>query len=78
MTATVTTDGSIPIPQVLRDELGLRPGSVLELVTQNGQLVGRKQPGENPFSRWRGRGRLPAGATNTDDYLREARDADRR
>lgn len=77
MTTVLTPDGCIAIPQVLRDELGLQPGTVLELVTQDGQLVGRKQPEADAFARWRGKGRLPAG-TSTDEYLSEARDADRR
>ena len=77
MTTIITLDGCIAIPQILRDELGLQPGSVLELVTQDGQLVGRKQPEADAFARWRGRGHLPSGTT-TDEYLSETRDADRR
>lgn len=77
MTTIVTPDGCIQVPQVLREELGLLPGSVLELITQDGLLVGRKQPAADAFNRWRGRGNLPPGTT-TDKYLREARDADRR
>ena len=77
MTTIITPDGCIASPQVLRDELGLRPGSVVELVTHNGELVGRKQPETDVFARWRGKGRLPAGTT-TDQFLSETRDADRR
>lgn len=78
MTTILTPDGCIAIPQVLRDELDLRPGSVIELVTHDGQLVGRKQPQEDAFARWRGKGRLPKGTATTDEYLSEIRDADRR
>jgi len=37
-----------------------------------GRLVGVKREAEDPFSRWMGKGSLPAGL-GVDDYLREVR-----
>jgi AbrB family looped-hinge helix DNA binding protein len=67
--AVLTQDGQIEIPRELRDQLGLQPGSVLELQNQAGTLVAWKKVEPDVFEKWRGRGALPAGTT-TDDYLR--------
>lgn len=77
MNATVQEDGKVSIPKELRDALGLSPGTVLEMENQAGTLVARKQNGPDAFEKWRGRGRLPAGAS-TDEYLRLTRDGDGR
>ena len=77
MNATVLDDGKVSIPQELRDALGLAPGTVLEMQQQAGKLVAWKQGEPDAFEKWRGRGRLPAGA-NTDDYLKLIRDGDSR
>ena len=73
MNAVVGEEGRITIPRLLLDQLGLGPGSVLELQNHAGTLVGRKKPDPGVFDKWRGRGRLPAGQ-HTDDYLRVIRD----
>jgi len=75
--AVLTPDGRIQIPRELRDELGLKPGTILELQNQAGTLVAWKKVEPDIFDKWRGRGTLPAGA-NTDDYLRLIRDGDGR
>src|SRR3954451_9591920 len=68
MDATVQDDGKIAIPKVLRDALGLDPGTVVDLQQQAGALIARKKTEPDAFEKWRGRGQLPAG-TNTDEYL---------
>ena len=77
MNATVLDDGRINIPKELRDALGLNPGTVLEMQSQAGTLVAWKKIEPDVFEKWRGRGRLPAGA-NADEYLHLIRDGDRR
>ncbi len=77
MDATVQDDGKISIPKELRDALGLNPGTVMDLQQQAGALVARKKTEPDLFEKWRGRGRLPAGAS-ADEYLRLTRDGDSR
>jgi AbrB family looped-hinge helix DNA binding protein len=75
MSVIIQDDGKISIPQELRDALGLRPGTVLEVENQAGTLVAWKKVEPDAFEKWRGRGRLPT-TTNTDEYLRLIRDGD--
>ncbi|MBI4326364.1 MAG: AbrB/MazE/SpoVT family DNA-binding domain-containing protein [Chloroflexi bacterium] len=77
MNAIVLDDGKISIPKELREALGLKPGTVLEMQDQAGTLVAWKKVEPDMFEKWRGRGRLPAGA-NGDEYLRLIRDGDSR
>jgi len=72
MKTIVSEKGQVTIPKAIRDKLGLRPGTVLEMEAVEGRLVGVKRALEDPFSRWAGRGRLPGGLS-VDDYLREVR-----
>jgi len=76
MKSIVSEKGQVTIPKGVRDRLGLRPGTVLSFEAVGGKLVGKKADASDPFSRWRGRGRLP-GAPSVDSYLRLARDAHR-
>jgi antitoxin PrlF len=76
MKAIVSEKGQVTIPKSVRDRLGLRAGTVLSFEAVGGKLVGKKAETPDPFSRWRGRGRLPA-AASVDDYLRLTRDAHR-
>lgn len=73
--ATVSEKGQVTIPKALRDRLGYRPGTVLELIEQDGKLVATKAMTEDVFRKWRGRGKLPAGDT-VDAYLTSIRDPD--
>ena len=77
MTAVVTKDGQLPLPPELCEQLGLAPGQTLEICSEGGLLVAWKKSASDPFEKWRGRGRLPAG-TNADEYLRLIRDGDGR
>ena len=72
MKSTVSEKGQITIPKSVRTALGLRPGTVIEIKAQAGELVGRKVGVEDVFAKWRGRGVLPKGLT-VDTYLDRAR-----
>ena len=72
MKTIVSEKGQVTIPKAIRDKLGLRPGTVLELEAVEGRLVGVKREQADPFSRWLGKGALPGGIA-VDDYLREVR-----
>ena len=73
MIAFVANDGQLTLPRQLTEQLGLAPGQALEIHSENGLLVAWKQSADDPFEKWRGRGRMPAGK-NVDDYLRLIRD----
>lgn len=72
MTAIISEKGQVTIPKKLRDELGLKPGTVLQFKNTEGKLVASKKVEEDVFEQWRGRGRLPLGCT-VDEYLNMAR-----
>jgi antitoxin PrlF len=74
MKAIVSEKGQVTIPKAVRDRLGLKPGTVLSFEAVRGKLVGKKADSSDPFSRWRGRGKLPE-ASSVDAYLRLVRDA---
>jgi antitoxin PrlF len=73
MKFVVSEKGRVTIPKGVRDQLGLRPGTVLWFEVVGGKLVGQKTDASDPFARWRGRGRLP-GATSVDAYLKLTRE----
>jgi antitoxin PrlF len=77
MNAIVSEKGQITIPKPLRDKLGLRPGTVLEFAEDAGLLIAKKKLEEESISKWRGKGKLPAGLS-VDSYLGKVRDADSR
>ncbi len=72
MKSTVSEKGQITIPKSVRTALGLRPGTVIEIKAQSGELIGRKVGMEDVFVKWRGRGALPKGLS-VDAYLDRAR-----
>ena len=72
MKSTVSEKGQITIPQSVRKALGLRPGTVIEITAQAGELIGKKVSVEDVFVKWRGRGVLPQGLS-VDAYLERAR-----
>ena len=69
---TVSEKGQITIPKALRESLGIRPGTVLEVAAVRGGLIAHKREAEDPLLKWRGRGRLPHGET-VDSYLARIR-----
>lgn len=73
MKALVSEKGQVTIPKLLRDRLGLRPGTALDFQAEGGRLIGTKTVPEDVFRKWRGKGRLPDGLT-VDEYLRRVRD----
>ena len=77
MNAVLTEDGQLTIPKELREQLGLKPGNVLELENQAGTLVAWKKVEPDAFEKGRGRGQLPA-SVGTDEYLRLIREGDSR
>jgi AbrB family looped-hinge helix DNA binding protein len=48
MKATVSEKGQVTIPKALREQLGIRPGDVLEFSEERGVLVARKVVASNP------------------------------
>ncbi len=46
--------GQVTIPKRLRDSLGISAGSRLEFEEQDGVLIVRKSPGDDPIGRLRG------------------------
>jgi antitoxin PrlF len=76
MTAIVSEKGRVTIPKAVRDQLGLMPGTVLELEAVNGKMIGTKITKENVFRQWRGRGKgVVEKMGGVDAYLRAARGA---
>ena len=75
MNAMLSEKGQVTIPKLIRDGMGLVPGSVLDFEEDNGRIIVRKVLAENPISAWRGRGCLPVGKS-VDDYLATIRDGE--
>ncbi|MDQ2868983.1 MAG: AbrB/MazE/SpoVT family DNA-binding domain-containing protein [Verrucomicrobiota bacterium] len=72
MNSVVSEKGQITIPKAVRDRLGLRAGTVLEIDAVNGRLVANKAATSDVLGKWRGRGKLPAGKS-VDEYLKRTR-----
>ena len=71
MKTTVSEKGQITIPKRLRDQLGLRPGTVIEFEEADGRLVGRKLGPIDRLDELYGTLPLPPGGT--DAFIREIR-----
>lgn len=76
MKAVVSEKGQVTIPKELRDQLGIRYGTILEFSANGSRLVAAKQVAADPFEKWRGRGKLPKGIASVDEYLRTIRHGD--
>jgi antitoxin PrlF len=72
MKTIVSEKGQITIPKAVRDKLGIVPGTVLEVESIEGRVVATKSTPLDPFSKWRGRGKLP-GDGSVDEYLERIR-----
>lgn len=81
MQTTIDAAGRIVVPKPLRDELGLRPGQVLELEVRDGRLEVEIAPVEMRLER-RGRGLVAVPAQPlpalTADQVRETLEITRR
>jgi len=51
MKATVAERGQVTIPKILRDKLGIRPGTRLDFMDDRGKLVAVKVGDEDPVGR---------------------------
>lgn len=72
MKTRISTKGQVTIPKEVRDRLGLRPGTQLKFVAENGRLVGRKvEDARDPVAQVTGIIR----PVDVDAYLRETRGA---
>ena len=68
MKAILSEKGQVTVPKACRTKLGLRPGMELDFQAEDGVLIARKVRHENPFHKWRGKGKLPVGR-NVDGYI---------
>lgn len=72
MNSIVSEKGQITIPKKIRNQLGLVPGTVLDIRSENGKMIGVKQQPIDLIRKWRGKGKL-SGYTSTDEYLQDIR-----
>ena len=70
MKAKVAERGQVTIPKVLRERLGIRPGTVLEFKEDHGKLVAVKATTMDSIDQFYGK--LGSGR-RTDDVMRELR-----
>jgi AbrB family looped-hinge helix DNA binding protein len=70
----VTSKGQVTIPQDVREELGIEPGTNVEFVQENGKIVLRVVDSRTEFDRWldSAAGVGKAGLT-TDKFMRRWR-----
>ena len=73
MKTIVSEKGQITIPKQIRNRLGIVPGTVLEINTDGGKLIGFKRDETDVFEKWRGTGRIPGHGT-VDAYIDEVRE----
>ena len=71
MKAIVSEKGQVTIPQKIREQLGLRPGQILEFETKEGTLIARKTGISSQVDQVIGilHGRIK----NVDDYIDDIR-----
>lgn len=74
MKSTVSERGQITIPKAIRNDLGIKAGMVIDFIVDDGKIIGVKKESEDPFRKWRGRGKLPEGFASVDDYLAKVRE----
>ena len=72
MKTIVSEKGQITIPKAIRENLGIVPGTVLEVENIEGKLVAVKREPIDPFQKWRGKGKIPGNLT-VDEYLGKIR-----
>ena len=72
MEATVAERGQITLPKAVRDALGLTKGTQLKVELDGSTIILRKNV-EDAVSRLRGRFKLAAGFSSTDEAMRAIR-----
>lgn len=70
--ATLSSKGQITVPKMLREKLGLRPGTRLEFHVEEGKLVAQKVLEKDPFQNWVGRAKSRFRKTS-DEMVNELR-----
>jgi len=73
MKTTVSEKGQITIPKQIRNHLGIVPGTILEINSDGGKLIGFKIDETDVFDKCRGAGRI-SGYGTVDSYIDEVRD----
>jgi AbrB family looped-hinge helix DNA binding protein len=71
MKAKVAERGQVTIPKVLRERLGIRPGTVLEFKEVQGKLIAVKAAAMDTIDQFYGK---LGNGRRTDDVMRELRD----
>lgn len=74
MKTVVSDRGQITLPKGIRDDLGIKAGTILDFEVVDGAIVGRKRKEVDSIQAWRGRGRLPEGMKSVDEYLERTRE----
>ena len=74
MKTVVSERGQITLPKTIRTNLGLRPGTVVEIAIVDGKIVGWKKEDKDVFLSWRGRGQYPFEAGSVNEYIRAVRE----
>ena len=70
MKAVVAERGQVTIPKLLRQKLGIYPGTVIDFEIKHSSLVGVKMEQRDPIERVYG---CIKGHRNTDDIINELR-----
>lgn len=70
MLTTVSEKGQVTIPKALRDQLGIRPGVVLDFRIEGGRLVAVKETPQDPLDRVYGILQLDGGTDQAMAQLR--------
>jgi AbrB family looped-hinge helix DNA binding protein len=73
MNAILSEKGQVTIPKIIRDELGLEAGVVLDFHEEQGRIIVTKVTKNSPFSAWRGKGKIPGGQAVM-EYLSNVRE----
>ena len=71
MKAIISEKGQVTIPQLIREQLGLKPGQTLDFETKNGVLIAKKHVSVEGIDEVVGI--LSTKVKNVDNYLEETR-----
>jgi len=73
MKTIVSEKGQITIPKAIRDKMGIKTGTVLEIEAVEGKIIALKKQHVDFFKKWRGKRKLPGGLS-VDQYLKIIRE----